>query len=98
MQAALDEARQAADAGEIPVGAVVLARGEVIARGQNCSIGHSDPSGTEAAVWTHRTLNFQLGSVLRPEGYIPFGSVRGSGAAKAAMQDKYDKGLIPNLA
>ena len=45
MRAALDEARQAADAGEIPVGAVVLARGEIVARGHNRSIGHSDPCG-----------------------------------------------------
>ena len=45
MQAALDEARQAADTGEIPVGAVILARGEIVARGRNRSIGHSDPSG-----------------------------------------------------
>ena len=32
MQRALDEARQAARAGEIPVGAVVVAAGQIIAR------------------------------------------------------------------
>ena len=35
MQRALDEARQAARAGEIPVGAVVVAAGRIIARGHN---------------------------------------------------------------
>ena len=35
MQRALDEARQAARAGEIPVGAVVVAAGHIIARGHN---------------------------------------------------------------
>jgi tRNA(adenine34) deaminase len=45
MQAALDEAREAAAAGEIPVGAVVVTRGEIVAAGQNRSIQDSDPSG-----------------------------------------------------
>jgi tRNA(adenine34) deaminase len=45
MQAALDEARQAAGAGEIPVGAVVVAGNEIVARGQNRSIRDNDASG-----------------------------------------------------
>lgn len=45
MQAALGEAAVAADAGEIPVGAVVVVDGDIVARGHNCSIGASDPSG-----------------------------------------------------
>lgn len=45
MQAALDQAREAAEAGEIPVGAVVVAGGEIVATGQNRSIRDSDPSG-----------------------------------------------------
>lgn len=45
MEAALAEAREAAAAGEIPVGAVVVAGGEVVAAGQNRSIRDSDPSG-----------------------------------------------------
>ena len=44
MRAALDEARKAADEGEIPVGAAVLVNGEVIATGRNRSIASSDPS------------------------------------------------------
>lgn len=45
MQAALDQAREAAAAGEVPVGAVVVAGGEIVATGQNRSIRESDPSG-----------------------------------------------------
>ena len=35
MQVALDEARLAGDAGEVPIGAVVVREGEIVARGQN---------------------------------------------------------------
>ena len=45
MQAALAEAALAADAGEIPVGAVVVIDGEIVARGRNNSIERHDPSG-----------------------------------------------------
>lgn len=44
MRAALDQARAAADDGEVPVGAVVVAGGDIIATGQNRSIRDSDPS------------------------------------------------------
>lgn len=44
MQAAIDEAARANAAGEVPVGAVVVAAGEVIGRGHNRPIGRSDPS------------------------------------------------------
>ena len=35
MQAALDEARLAAEAGEVPIGAIVVHQGKIIGRGQN---------------------------------------------------------------
>ena len=44
MQAAIAEAHAAADAGEVPVGAVVLLNGEIIARGNNRVIRDSDPT------------------------------------------------------
>ncbi|NIL95301.1 MAG: tRNA adenosine(34) deaminase TadA [Woeseiaceae bacterium] len=44
MQAALGEAGKAAAAGEVPVGAVLVVEGEIIATGQNRSIRDSDPS------------------------------------------------------
>ena len=45
MRAALAEASVAAAAGEVPVGAVVIADGAVIATGHNRSISDADPSG-----------------------------------------------------
>ena len=45
MQAALAEAEQAAAAGEVPVGAVVVFDGDIIGRGHNRSIVDHDPSG-----------------------------------------------------
>ena len=44
MRAALAEAELAADAGEIPVGAVVVVNGETIATGHKRSITDNDPS------------------------------------------------------
>ena len=44
MRAALAEAAVAAESGEVPVGAVIVAGGEVIARGHNRSETDNDPS------------------------------------------------------
>ena len=44
MRAALNEARAAEEAGEVPVGAVVVRGGEVIGRGHNRSIADHDPA------------------------------------------------------
>ena len=44
MQLALQLAAQAAAAGEVPVGAVVVKEGRVIGRGRNCPIQSCDPS------------------------------------------------------
>ncbi len=44
MQAAMAEATSAAEAGEVPVGAILLLDGEVIGRGQNRVIRDSDPT------------------------------------------------------
>ena len=44
MRAALDEARRGAEAGEVPVGAVVVLGGQVVGRGFNQPIGASDPT------------------------------------------------------
>ena len=44
MRVALDEARRALAAGEVPVGAVVVVQGEVIARAHNAPIALSDPT------------------------------------------------------
>ena len=44
MQAALAEARLAAEAGEVPIGAVVVHEGELVARGQNRLLRDLDPT------------------------------------------------------
>ena len=44
MQAALAEARLAAEAGEVPIGAVVVREGAIIARGQNRVLRDVDPT------------------------------------------------------
>ena len=44
LQSALAEAREAGEAGEVPVGAVVVVGGKILARGQNRSIRDADPS------------------------------------------------------
>jgi tRNA(adenine34) deaminase len=45
MQAALAEARLAAEAGEVPIGAVVVHQGAIVARGQNRVLRDVDPTG-----------------------------------------------------
>ena len=44
MQAALAEARLAAEAGEVPIGAVVVREGAIVARGQNRVLREVDPT------------------------------------------------------
>lgn len=44
MRAALEQARLAWDAGEVPVGAVLVAGGEIVGRGYNQPISARDPS------------------------------------------------------
>jgi tRNA(adenine34) deaminase len=44
MAAALDEARKAGTAGEVPIGAVVVVGGDIVAAGYNQPIGSLDPT------------------------------------------------------
>ena len=44
MQAALDEAQKALDAGEVPVGAVLVHAGKIVGRGCNSPIASNDPT------------------------------------------------------
>jgi tRNA(adenine34) deaminase len=75
MRAALAEARVAADAGEVPVGAVVVADGEIVAAGHNSTIADADPSGHAEIValraaakrlGNHRLANATLYVTLEP--------------------------------
>jgi len=44
MQEAIEQAKLAANAGEVPVGAVLVRDGQIVSRGFNQPIGNSDPS------------------------------------------------------
>ena len=61
MRAALDAARNADAAGEVPVGAVVVAGGGVIATGHNVSISAADPTG-HAEIVALRAAAKELGN------------------------------------
>jgi tRNA(adenine34) deaminase len=65
MQAALREAQAAGQAGEIPVGAVLVADGEVVATGQNRSIRDRDPSA-HAEIVALRAAGEALGNYRLP--------------------------------
>ena len=69
MREALDEARMAAEEGEVPVGAVVLLNGKIMGRGRNSPIRQHDPTAhAEIAALrqaAHNAFNYRLpGSVL----------------------------------
>ena len=61
MAEALEEARQAAEVGEVPVGAVVVHRGQVIARAHNRRELDGDPTA-HAEILALRDAAEQLGS------------------------------------
>ena len=65
MRAALVEAARAVDSGEIPVGAVVMANGEIIAAGHNRSITDNDPSGHAEIVALRAAARVQANYRLR---------------------------------
>lgn len=65
MEAALVQARLAAEGGEVPIGAVVVYQGMIIAHAQNCVIRHVDPTA-HAEIIAMRTAakalsNYRLG-------------------------------------
>jgi tRNA(adenine34) deaminase len=61
MRVALDLARQAAQAGEVPVGAVVVKDGQIIGRGYNAPISRHDPSA-HAEIAALRDAAQQIGN------------------------------------
>jgi tRNA(adenine34) deaminase len=69
MQAALEQARTAAGAGEVPVGAVVVIDGEIVATGHNCPISDSDPSA-HAEIVALRAATGILGNYRLPNATL----------------------------
>jgi tRNA(adenine34) deaminase len=61
MEAALSQARLAAEGGEVPIGAVVVYQGVMIAHAQNCVIRHVDPTA-HAEMIALRTAAAALGN------------------------------------
>ena len=64
MREALEEARRGLEAGEVPVGALVVVDGEIVGRGHNAPIGHVDPTAHAEVVAlrdaARRTGNYRL--------------------------------------
>ena len=75
MEAALAEARQAGEAGEVPIGVVVVDEGAILARGQNRVLRGLDPTAhaeivalraASAALGNYRLLGCTLYVTLEP--------------------------------
>jgi tRNA(adenine34) deaminase len=75
MEEALRCAQRASEAGEVPVGAVVVCDGRVIGRGWNRNISDSDPSAhaeiialrkAGASVGNHRLVGCELFATIEP--------------------------------
>ena len=65
MQAALTEARLAGEAGEVPIGAVVMREGTIIANGQNRALRDLDPTA-HAEIVALRAAAAALGNYRLP--------------------------------
>ncbi|HYO45526.1 MAG TPA: tRNA adenosine(34) deaminase TadA [Gemmatimonadota bacterium] len=75
MEAALDEARRALAAGEVPVGAVAVRASEIVGRGRNRSVELQDPTAhaemlalraAAAALGSWRLIGVTLYATLEP--------------------------------
>ena len=75
MEEALRAAQRAQEAGEVPVGAVVVCEGRVIGRGWNRNLGDCDPTAhaeivalreAAAAMGNHRLANCDLFATIEP--------------------------------
>jgi tRNA(adenine34) deaminase len=66
MMAALEQARKAQAAGEVPVGAVVVKDGEIVGAGFNAPISGHDPTG-HAEILALRDAAMRLGNYRLPD-------------------------------
>src|SRR6478672_2121546 len=69
MMMALKEARKAFDAGEVPVGTIILMQGKIIGRGYNQVEQLTDPTAHAEIIALTSAFNF-LGSKYLPEATI----------------------------
>ncbi len=75
MEAALQEARRAAERGEVPVGAVIVVEGQIVARAGNRTIADADPTAhaemvalreAAAKIGNHRLTGAALYATIEP--------------------------------
>src|SRR5258708_37975554 len=75
MEEALRAAQRALEAGEVPVGAIVVCGGRIVGRGWNRNIGDSDPTAhaemvalreAGAAIGNHRLAECELFATIEP--------------------------------
>ena len=75
MQAALEQARAAGGAGEVPIGAVAVIGGQIVAQGQNRVLRDVDPTahaeivamrGAARAIGNYRLVDCELYVTLEP--------------------------------
>jgi tRNA(adenine34) deaminase len=75
MNEALRSAQRALEAGEVPVGAVVVHEGKIVGRGFNRNLADADPTAhaeivalreAGAAIGNHRLLNCDLYATIEP--------------------------------
>ena len=75
MEEALRAAQRALEAGEVPVGAVVVCAGEIVGRGWNRNLGDSDPTAhaeivalrqAGGAIGNHRLGDCELFATIEP--------------------------------
>jgi tRNA(adenine34) deaminase len=69
MRLALEEAERALDCGEVPIGAVIVVGGEVVARGYNRPLGNIDPTA-HAEIVALREAAATLGNYRLTEAVV----------------------------
>ena len=83
MELAIAQARAAGEAGEVPVGAVIVKDGEVIAEGQNRNLRDHDPTA-HAEVVVLRQAALRLGN-HRLAGCVMFATIEPCAMCAGAM-------------
>ncbi len=83
MELALEQARAAGDAGEVPVGAVIVKDGEIVGQGQNRNLRDHDPSA-HAEIVALRQAAARLGN-HRLGGCVMFATIEPCAMCAGAM-------------